>query len=29
MVIDPTNANIIYVPAFDAGLLKSTDGGRD
>src|SRR5215469_10536540 len=27
MVIDPTNASIIYVPTYDEGLLKSTDGG--
>ena len=27
MVIDPTNANIIYVPIAGVGLLKSTDGG--
>jgi len=27
MVIDPMNANVIYVPTFDEGLLKSTDGG--
>jgi photosystem II stability/assembly factor-like uncharacterized protein len=27
MVIDPANADVIYVPTFDEGLLKSTDGG--